>query len=615
MAFTRLPTLDEQNAIGRARLEITHPTSPPSGSEVPVASASLRVFRRGATVTEEVELLEGSTTAVPVVDSGEIVVGDSLFVESTIDDDSQWLAVTDVASSRTSITVQYAGYRLVLMPGMRMTPVGSEPALFADHIGGNPVQSVLTDSDGIAEFAVAVNDSIIGVATFDFVVRYPLVTGWPPQLHACESRVGSLRSSHLDVRDFATVQAALDVCPAGGRLYLPRGTYTAPPGGFVVRKPIELFGDGTETTVLRPNNSAAANEPVLKFTFGAGTSVVSPVYLHDFCVRADGPGAPTQRYPGSYGISFIVPDSTHQFVSIRMERLLAAGMGDDGFHVEGHDIGPGAIVFVYGLGLHSVACHGSGLFLRFATAVEMHNCYLNGNMLFGAYARECQVAWYACAFENNCQVSGSVPVEPNGPDTLVYDSDWGAQLRMNSCVPARVDACDFESFGITESVPGRTVKSALILENCTGALVSNSTFFNPTHGADPKSIDSTCRGIVIPNWNGTSTPGGGFQSLTSDAWATVLPCMFNGVGKPVEVGNMALGVSVHPQRFVIEPGAVGTVDFKPTGIALPTVTSGSDLRTWACEAVAAGHLLFDASPGVNRLKCWDGSNWRTVAWE
>lgn len=598
MPFTRL------RLQGRNHLQVTHVTSPSNSTLIPAAGATIDVFRSGATATQEVELLEQSTEVIPVIDSGEIVAGDALFIESTMDDQAEWLYVAAVAANRKSITVQYAGYRLVISPGMRMTPAGSRPCVYpepAPSMAGSPLT---TDSQGQVQFALAQPGAMVAPSGFDFTVHYPTATGWSPQHFVQPAGLAVKREPYVDASDFSSLQDAIQATAPGGRLYMPAGTYVAPPGGFVVDKSIEMFGEGGSSTVLKPNSSAKTGEPVLKFV--AASPVIWSIHLHDFAVRGDGPGAPTQRYAGSHGISFIVPDTNHQFTEIRLERIYAAALGDDGFHIEGHDIGSGAIVFVYGVALEAIECWGSGFYIRNSTVVEMHNCYANGNRLFGGYAKDSQVAWFSCAFENNCRFVGSAPVVPGGADTLVYDTTWGAQLRLNSCHPGRIDACDFESFGITTAEPNRTVRTAVILENCNGALVTNSAFYNPTRGTAPNmTMDSTCKGIVIPS-------GDGSPQFPSDGWATVMPCIFSNVGVPITVGDHATAVSVHTQRIVKDPLAAGAIDFKPPGIALPTIEVATDLRSWTTHS--AGHLLFDATPGVNKLKCWDGTAWRTIAW-
>ena len=54
-----------------------------------------------------------------------------------------------------------------------------------------------------------------------------------------------------NARDFATIQAAIDSLPAtGGVVYLPSGTYNVTTTTIPENKPVHLFGDGADRTVL-----------------------------------------------------------------------------------------------------------------------------------------------------------------------------------------------------------------------------------------------------------------------------------------------------------------------------------------------------------------------------
>src|SRR5262245_19652115 len=43
---------------------------------------------------------------------------------------------------------------------------------------------------------------------------------------------------------FNTVDSALTAANAGDRIYIRKGTYTAPSGGWKIAKTLEIFGDG-----------------------------------------------------------------------------------------------------------------------------------------------------------------------------------------------------------------------------------------------------------------------------------------------------------------------------------------------------------------------------------
>ncbi len=472
---------------------------------------------------------------------------------------------------------------------------------------------------------------------WDLLVAIP---GLSPRLypHSFRGRVESI----LNVRDWATVQAAIDACPAGGRVYLPAGTYSAPQGGLVISKSLELFGDGPWSTFIKPHSAAASNEPVIKLD--ATNASFGTVHLHDFQMQNDDNERPTTRRVGSHGLSCITPEG-HTVSELRIERVMARNLGDDGIHLEGANGTTGAIVFVFATAAVAMCCLGSGFYVENATVVEMHNCYANANELFGAYCQGAQVAWYSCAFEDNCRWP-SATLAKLSDQYSHYSEDWGSQLRLKLCVPARVESCDFEHFADPvlggQSPVARLAKTAIIVEGCFGCLITNSTISNSSYLAES-------RGILVSDEAGNEG-------------VTILPNQFSNVGEAVLVGRDAQFTSVFAQRVTgSDNNSIGVV--KAAGLAIPALPSssiqspsglrdvlgqvvydldGRTLKCWDSErsrwislvatvypnglatmALApaeyqqnlvqvVGQIVYDTENGV--LKCWNGTQWKTLAW-
>jgi hypothetical protein len=398
----------------------------------------------------------------------------------------------------------------------------------------------------------------------------------------------------VNAASYPTLQDAIDDCPSGGRVYAPAGTYQAPDGGFSINKPIELFGDGPRATILIPHaDSGTAAQPVIKVSPVSGE--LGQVILHDFQINDPTTTDSTPRRGGNHGIH-CEPLSTAVIGEVHLERIDVANMKDDGFHFEGQNLSTGAVVLVYGVRLTSILCRGSGFYIENATVTEFHNSYAAGNALFGAFALGAQVAWYSCAFENNCRFIGTALAKVGGTQDNAYSADWGAQLRMKLCSPARVESCDFEDFGDNATLT-RFAKTAIIYEGCAGALVANSSFYNG-------HTSTTGKGIVVssdPDPNGQ--PQGG--------WVTVLTNAFVSVETPVHLQNGVRATSVFPQRMSITQGVSGATSMEGVlGLAV-LARPGSEVPSFP-NLAAAGQLVFDTT--AQRLKCWDGTQWRVLTW-
>lgn len=107
----------------------------------------------------------------------------------------------------------------------------------------------------------------------------------------------------INVRDFATVQDALNAAKSGDRVYFPSlagstpGFYQAPDGGWTINKSLEIFGDGLgdigagQATLIKPYIPAGthtSNSHVFVIPSGAKS-----IHIHDLLIV----GAPIRRRP------------------------------------------------------------------------------------------------------------------------------------------------------------------------------------------------------------------------------------------------------------------------------------------------------------------------------
>ena len=221
--------------------------------QITAAGATIDFYRAGATVRETVTVPGiADRYAVPVFDSGDIKVGDTV--------QAGWGGAEFAILAEPAFGVVYLSSEIgaVEIPaGTRLIPTNNRPTITDDPTGLTGGETSLeTDADGRAEGYVV-------ASRFDYHV-----SGEDPevdQLHV-DSLGGTAPSpSWLNARDFPTVQDAIDALPdgLGGTVFLPAGVYEidlpegADPedpgrGLITITNPgVTLRGEGPMATILR----------------------------------------------------------------------------------------------------------------------------------------------------------------------------------------------------------------------------------------------------------------------------------------------------------------------------------------------------------------------------
>lgn len=563
---------------------------------MPANGASIAVAFEGATVLATATCYDWRDTSVSVGSSGRIKLGDSLQVGPIA---SRVLTVDGISADGLTLSLIAQGASpIVLIPGDRLVPVSGTPVIFADAAGliPNGTGNVVTlDARGYARFycpEARVDYLASGGGLPAMLAFQDVIAGWD-----------SGGSGFINARAYPTLQEAIDATPSGGRIFVPAGTYLAPSGGFVINKALELFGDSAANTLLQPAtaNANSPSQPVLKID--ASAQSIGQIYLHDFSVRN---GSSTARLGGSHGITCVTP-AAHQVSQLRIERVLAVAVGDDGFHLEGHDTGSGAIARVYIEACEAIECWGSGFNVANTKVAEFHNCYANANRLLGAFCANSQVAWFSSAFENNCLDPNEEYIKAGSSGAKDYTEALAAQLKMVSCAPARIESCDFENFGdggTTGTPATRLVKRAVYYQDCSGGLVANTNFFNPTKGTSGGPA-TTGIGIYVHNDPDISgVPQGG--------WVTVLTNSFKNVASAVVLADGVRSTTVHPQKLTTDSGVPAGTSALSGVMGLAVLARPNSEMQPAPPLAAVGQLFFDTSSST--LKCFNGAGWKIIQW-
>ena len=285
---------------------------------------------------------------------------------------------------------------------------------------------------------------------------FGLLALWVPPAHA----------ALLNVRDYPSPAAAIAAARDGDRVWFPSpGPYAAPPGGFLISKSLELFGDGMGNG-LTGASSVVPDRDGNAFVLDS-TVTLHNIHVHDLLVIRTGDA------PGSRAaLRLALPESgEHKLSGLRIERVAFVNLAGDAIALEGG--AQSAILLVSITDCEANSCRGNGITLRHTTTTTVMNGYYHDSDGFGLYAEAAGVRLIGAAFEHN-QLAGT-------------NSDYHAQVRLKLCHGFTVLGCHFEEFA-SESRPART---ALTLESCRGGQVASSLFVK--NGAGVRGS----RGVLI----------------------------------------------------------------------------------------------------------------------
>jgi hypothetical protein len=452
----------------------------------------------------------------------------------------------------------------------------------------------------------------------------------------------------------------------GDRIHIASpGTYIAPAGGWILKKSLEIYGDGVgnqidpQATFLRP---ADDSNPVLVIqSDSASSSMLENLYIHDLQIGQNVWPGPTTLKSNSYGIYYSQGSSTKDLVTLRLERLFINGMANDGIHLDGDSRGITGVSMVKVVSTENA---GSGLWIYHSSLVNVVDSYFSRNQMAGAKILGCgaaRVMW--SAFEENWK---GTP-DPGGGTV--------GHLTLAGSHGFLVHGCHFEEWDDRNgSAQDPLAMTAMYVYDCVGGQIGSCSFGNETLTTNSRAIflgyTAPLTNIVIqpnvfsavdiaielqdtPTLNscvifpqahfGQYGPGKVIVPEAVDLGHVVLPTTKHGFGG-ITAGIELPRLSVARRDSMAAPGSGGTrreglfsynndvkalnywdgsrwrqeVAFFPTttaanappgGINLPAITSTTrDNMPTAFKT--AGTLIFNSS--TNELNYWNGSAWRAV---
>ena len=395
----------------------------------------------------------------------------------------------------------------------------------------------------------------------------------------------------------ADLQAAVDSTSVGATLRLGPGIYRVPDGGLVLSRPIMIEGetvhadDFTGGTVLKPFADDAAGQPIIVLR-GGPSSTPTSYRLHDLTLE----GGCRGHRDRSYGIT-LVQDTLTRTVQLEFYRVQAHGCGDDGFHLQGHDGGAGAIVQLVMNECLSSYNWGDGLYLSYASVARVENSGFSLNLHRGACVVGSGIGFENTFFESNGRARRE-------------DINKDAQLYGTGCHPFTVDQCHFENFdGATRNGWTYFSRKGISLWFCSGVIIGGCIFANGRGDTEPRpvvfdranqaiSLNLTRDSMILPNYLTGCFIGvhGGTEEETVD-------------GRVVTVAsrNTVFNQSYPPEWGVIQP-------FDDCGGLTLPYNAGPDLSANTTpdtlHSNAEGTIMWDRFRKVPIL--WNGRSWVKV---
>jgi hypothetical protein len=383
----------------------------------------------------------------------------------------------------------------------------------------------------------------------------------------------------FNVRDFSSIQGAIDRAAPGSVIYIPRGIYTE---AIVVDKKLTLMGDQ-----IGANPFLASDQ--------AGTVI-----------------QPTSR--DQHAITVRFPAALVQIKNLRIQGPDRPGDGD-GIHIAGE--GPGSRVstvtvedvFVTGVGGHGIYCkevdfpffqnvHSlenkkSGFWFEDCAQVLCIHSYAHHNALHGVRVdRVAGFQWLGIGIEGNQQ---------GGREPTIY-----SQLFASSSSSILIGRTDFESF---DQPNGMT--TAIAMGSCTGVNILGNTFYNAEPGG---------RGILIDDNNaGVFVGSNAFTNVDTAIHITGKEGREEHVvSSNVMIANQGFRNQV-AKRIILPPleerSGKGIVVMGEQGILPPSFSHAS--RPAPSDSLAdgnAGMLIFvpDAPHDAAKWQFSDGKHWRDL---
>lgn len=398
-------------------------------------------------------------------------------------------------------------------------------------------------------------------------------------LFACGPAGAEPRLTWYDVRDYGSIQEAIDRAAPGAVIYVPSGVYDE---NIVIDKKLTLLGDHIgENPFIATDQAGTVIQPTTRDSHAITIRTpASLVQIKD--LRIQGSGRPGK----GDGIHIVGERPDNPVSTVILENVFVTAVGRHGVYCRDVD-------FPYLRNVHSVANKNSGFWFESSVQVLCVHCYALDNDLTGVRLDGVGgFQWLGIGIERN-QGRGQNP-------------DIDAQLLATSSGSIVISRTDLENFDL----PGGS-NTALAFGSCTGVSILGNAFYNPEPGGRGILIEGNNRGVFV-----------GSNSFTNVDTAIKIAHEVdrgNGVvSSNVLIANQGYRSGINA-RIVLPPmeqrSGKGIVVMGDQGILPPSFNQAS--RPAPSSALAdgnAGMLIYvpDAPTDAARIQFSDGEHWRDL---
>lgn len=379
-----------------------------------------------------------------------------------------------------------------------------------------------------------------------------------------------------DVRDYGSIQEAIDRAAPGAVVYLPNGVYTE---NIVIDKQLTLQGDQIGANPLAATDRAGT--VLLPTSRDSNAITIRPpaslVQIKD--LRIQGPGLPGE----GDGIHIVGERPGQPVSTVTIENVLITAVGRHGVYC--HDVD-----FPFLRNVHSLGNHHTGFWFENSVQVLCVHSYALENGLTGVRVDAVGgFQWLGIGIERN-QARGSNP-------------DIDAQLFATSSSAIVIGRTDLENF---DREGGSN--TAMAFRSCTGVNILGNAFYNPEPGGRGIMIDGNNRGVLV----------GSNQFVNVDTAIKITPELERGdgavssniliVGQGLRGGTDA-GIVLPPMH---QRSGKGIVILGEQGVLPPSFNLDSRPRP-SSDLVDgnAGMLIYvpDAGTDAAKIQFSDGVRW------
>lgn len=588
-----------RGALGKVELTVTKDHSGSDPTLVVASGATVAAYRQGATVRTATTVTNGSTTAIPIYDPGDIRVGDTLQVNSTATPSVTVTAIAIDAALDWTVTVHNtSGSSFVTALYDRLVNASRRPTLYRESQGASSLggSSTTTDSNGAAKFYTP-SPLLDLVISGSGVITQVLI----------DQASGASPLQRINVLDFAgSLVEALKYVNAEGRttetyeIYVPPGLYIFDGADLpiVLDKRVNIIGAGAEQSILIVNPTAG-NEDKHLFHITSGVPITIQGFGIQHCGASLGAGD---------GASIMVSSPyrvTLRDLDIQNSPSYGIGIGYlTGIATQGD------FTVIDSCRLRSSYSNSLIAIGQSSTFVEIRNSRILGDT--------CAAGVYAISIQNSANIwifhcDGS-PSDTSTPFLKTIKSTGSGGTPEDFPCNLTIEDCDWEHSAASGTL-GAGAVPMLWIEGVSNPVVRDTLIFQADSGIYFKGCSNPIAQSVVFKDMGSDHSGAGYDIKFED-------CVHPGyIGVTHEKADGATNRGRRERPVIVEAGYTAGLYRVGSGLQVPRFATDAERDTAPSATtddkrplLTNGTLIWVDSPTspTSKLQVYNGSAWKGV---